>query len=228
MEVKPITKKRGFSNPNSIEKIVSRYHIMGYTELIQDSMITSLTLPASNFEFEKLLIKSRGSNRKNWTFLNMICLEYDKDIYSIGEKELKQVKGTGMWLDYRNENVFNFLLTYGERKFNFIWLDLCSCLSPLLVSELENVVDGNYIADECVFSVTVQKAREANMQDLLKGRTLSSYRLQGFPRALARAAAKVDRTCVLLGVHNYTSHNKISAPMSIYTFLITNRKQNNL
>lgn len=201
-----------FVNPHSLEKGVSRYHVKGFFELLLgqfENNIWCLTLPHNNFIFEQMLL----NDFKLGTKINLTCLEKDKNTYHEG----LNVKPKNR-VEYLNEDVFHYL-NVTNRKYNFIWLDLCACLSKLLVIELQNVVDSAALGDDCLLCITVQKARERSG---LKGyyKTLCSYRNEGFPKSLGQSAANVNRSCELLEVYNYKSYNKVSAPMSIYVFQI--------
>lgn len=206
-----------FKNPLSTEKIVSRNHMIGFVEalLSKEMSIQALTLPANNFLFERKL-KHYCATNKQAAFIS--CVEADDKVFYDG----KTNEPPHLVSEYRHEDVFMYLLTT-LRKFNFIWLDLCSCLSDQLVSELENVVDSTTIDDTCVFSITLQKGRETSLE--LGEETLGKYRKEVFPKRLQEAASKVNRDCKLLEVYNYRSTNKVSAPMSIYTFLITKQTE---
>lgn len=209
-----------FNNPDSVEKIVSRHHVLGFVDAILSRMpdISALTLPASNFVFERLL-KHQSSVRKQTSSIR--CVEEDENVYIKGVRDMPVNTLDG----YFHKDVFEYIL-HTKNKFNLIWLDLCSCLSNELVAELENVVDSKCIADQCLFSVTIQKAREKSLD--IGCKTLKEFRLEVFPRKLQKAAESVSRDCKLLEVYNYKSTNKLSTPMSIYTFLITSQTKENV
>lgn len=206
-----------FKNPMSTEKIVSRNHMIGFVEALlnKELSVQALTLPANNFLFERKL-KHHCTVNKQASFIS--CVEADDKVYSDG----KLYEPPYLVTEYKHDDVFMYLLNT-VKKFNFIWLDLCSCLSDQLVSELENVVDSTAIDDTCVFSVTLQKGRETSLE--LGEETLGKYRKEVFPKRLQEAASRVNRDCRLLEVYNYRSTNKVSAPMSIYTFLITKQTE---
>lgn len=205
---------RRFNNPDSLEKKLSRYHVLASIDmLVGKPKIQALTLPSDNFIFEDMLSRRCGSSLSS-----ICCPELNEEVYSQGMprfpgmSKIKHIRG----------DVFSYLL-YTTKRYNFVWLDLCNCLSEELMLNLESMVDSSALDDNCILSITIQKSREH-----FKIGSISphEYRKEIFPRRLTLAAAKVDRQCKLLGIYYYRSTNRVSTPMSIYTFTINKNHHN--
>lgn len=202
-------RKKGFTNPHNEEKQNSRYHILEYCDaLLGDAEnIQALTLPASNFIFENIVAKDAAYKGR----VEFTCVEKRKEVHHEG----KYIIPTEV-VKYIRSDVFAFL-DQCEKKFNFIWLDLCSSLTKNLLGQLGEVVQGKCIADECLFCVTILKAREFEGKQIVKQYgSLEYFREVIVPKQIIHSATEANRKCTLLEIHNYLSES----PMSIYIFKI--------
>lgn len=200
--------KRGFTNPGSLEKSISRHHVVGLTRALLGQVdINTVSLPSSNFMFENIMHETYGNKLRS-----AIGLELDPLVYEAGQPNKPD------WIEYHNTNVFTFICGM-QTEVNAIWLDLCSSLSEDVISHIQRVVSSDAIADVCVMSITLQKGRE-HLPTSHRG-TVGAYRRDSFSRRLQQSAFSADRYCKLVDVYEYTSTNRKSAPMSIFSFLIT-------
>lgn len=205
-----------FKSPLANQKVVSRYHLQGHVNNIlgHSKSIKALTLPESNFIFERLLMRDPDIGSK----VQLECFEFKADTYSRGLSNIP-----GGRINYTKADAFSYLAST-KSKFNFIWLDMCSSMSKKLEDRLKEVMTGPAIAENCLFCFTVSRARQYDPM-YLKGKfgTIGEYMKKGLPMRLKLVSTSVNRTCNLLDVYEYKSSVN---PMSIYVFHIKSNKTN--
>lgn len=153
---------------------------------------TILSLPADNFLFE-----SKFPNAK------ITCCELDTETYKRGRKFKPQN------VEYLNRDIFTL-----KGRYDFVWLDLCINLSPMLVNTFISYFQDSTASTICL---TVQGARE-QFRDNLKlygAEDLDDFRYNVFPHLIEDFSGyKVNE------IYRYISPK--GTPMVVYEFIKSN------
>jgi hypothetical protein len=147
-----------------------------------------LSLPADNFLFE-----SKFPNAK------ITCCELDTETYKRGRKFKPQN------VEYLNRDVFTL-----KGRYDFVWLDLCINLSPMLVNTFISYFQDSTAKTICL---TIQGKRElfGNKLKFYGAKDLDDFRYNVFPKLLEDFSGyKVTE------IYRYLSPNK--SPMIVYSF----------
>lgn len=151
-----------------------------------------LSLPADNFLFE-----SKFPNAK------ITCCELDTETYKRGRKFKPQN------VEYLNRDVFTL-----KGRYDFVWLDLCINLSPMLVNTFISYFQDSTAQTICL---TIQGQREqfGNKLELYGATDLDDFRYNVFPHLIEDFSGYVVNE-----IYRYLS--PLGTAMIVYEFNKTN------
>ena len=139
-----------------LEKSRIRKKLLAFaTENIKGD-ITALTLPGTEWVFERDLLLTNRCNR-------VVGLEGSRDVYiysTCSAPEDKRITFLNM-----TDKTYAESRKYKE-KFNFIWLDYMGNFSESSITVFEKFLDTERIADDCIIALTFKAGREHAVDQL--------------------------------------------------------------
>lgn len=194
----------------STEKQVARDIVCNHFLSLKKGKVTCLSLPSTNFHFEKMLFGRSKSN------LYIDCVERDQETFLEASKD-PFVRNDKISL-YRTD-VFKFLDWTPNAAYDLIWLDLCAQMTVNLVQQVAKVVSSNKIHSKSFLAVTFMGCREhSDLLRLFQTENHEEIRKNKFPEFIINAARMADRVCKLEALHRYKNDNIKAATMYLYVF----------
>jgi len=193
-----------FNYHSSEQKNETREYLFSQIPKLNRRKPTILTLPSTNFEFEKMVLK-RYPNAK------IDCMEINEDVYNQMKNNLP------CKVNYELGDIFDKLQD-NPGKYDFVWADLCGNLSN---SNMNNIISSaqRCIRRKSIFAFTLTAAREQRMKvyaDIHKC-TEKEFRFKIFPDNLLKMVRIVHPKFSLKKIIQYKSEVN-SLPMALYTF----------
>lgn len=153
---------------------------------------TILSLSADNFLFESQFPKAK-----------IVCCEMNPSVY------IKGLANKPANVTYLNKNILDI-----EPNYEFIWLDFCSNLKPLLINELIAYFQKAQKYDAKTISITLYLKQEKELPKYLHlygAESLDDMRFNVFPKLISQYT---DYN--LVDIYKYLSDNH--SPMGVFTF----------
>jgi hypothetical protein len=192
-----------FLNYHTEAKQESREVVLFYLNQLNKRKPRVLTLPAKEFIFEKMVLKSRPNAQID-------CVERDELVYKEAKKN-KPVK-----VSFEKGDIFDKLQS-STTPYDFVWLDLCGNLSS---STLVNLVSSSQARINGIFAFTVQATREKDIKhyiEIFNCKSYDDFRYRFIPDYISKHAKTVHPNFHLEKIHQYKSPGRSTA-MCIYIF----------
>lgn len=156
---------------NSDGKQTSHDIIMGMVKRHLPSAVVSATMPATSFQFERLLVENT-----QWPILYMS--EIDKDSF----KNQKSIMKTSEFkknfemsdIFHENNNIKNTILK-AKHKLNLIWLDYCGYLTMEKWIDMEEILLLGKLENKCVLSITLLFSRQRKIHKEFYTKIVKEY-----------------------------------------------------
>lgn len=208
-------KSLGFHDHDAETKQIARQKVFDYYKQLEitDRPARSLTLPSTNFIFEKMIIE-------NIEWAHIDCIEKD---FTIANSIYPKFVPAGV--NYYYNDVFEVLKTPGYTvTYDLIWLDLCSNLSNQTINKLLSTIQ-NCTKKNSIFAVTIVGNREPDIKftsKYYKSETPKEFREHDFPLLVNKLCTTAFIKPELLEIYKYsnTSRSNKAAPMLLYIFKI--------
>jgi hypothetical protein len=166
-----------------------------------------LTLPASNFIFESMVLNQ-------YPYASINCMEYNQELYNTVCQNVDDQK-----FNYQYGDIFDKIHA-NPYTYDMVWMDLCGNLTPYNINNLISVIQ-NTLKDRCIVAFTFSAYREVKLSQLLhlyKCASLTEFRFDFFPKLLVRMGKLVHPDFKLDNLIQYKNSKGVGAPMCMYVF----------
>jgi hypothetical protein len=221
-----------YRNGDCMHKRSSRFILQGLLQSMfsRGSGLVTLTMPALSFQLEQFLLNDYYGHQ-DW-------VEINSDIYKKQKRIVKYYQDRDGMKTARtiNENVFDVKLDY---PLHFVWLDLCSILTPIVLGGIANFAQNNTFnsaagGHSALFAVTLRTCRELPSHQRFyrklykqywntpyKG--LTHFRNNVMPLVLEKVLAEATESKIeLVAQHTYSPSSSTGASyMTMFAFHLT-------
>jgi len=196
-----------FKDDEALPKHATREYLYNQLPELHKYKPKLLTLPASNFIFESMVLNQ-------YPYASVDCMEYNQDLYNTVCEVVDEHK-----VNYQYGDIFDKLHA-NPYAYDMVWIDLCGNLSPYNINNLISVIQ-NTLKDKSILAFTFSANREIKLSQLLhlyKCTSLKEFRFDYFPKLLVRMGKIVHPDFKLDNLIQYKNTKGAGAPMCMYVF----------